>query len=94
MSYSPTYPNYVILDLYKRLLALIRKRDQWNQPRAGKEWMKNACEYQCKADALLEILENVTVFHVGGGLNRQFCINFDDRVKSFEKLLLLEEKKS
>ena len=80
-------PKYkpVLADLYKRLLEEIKLRDQWKGVNSS-EYSTLVHTHQVKAEALLELLENVTVFHVEGGANVKFGISFDERVKSFSSL--------
>ncbi len=82
-AYAKVYP-----DLVKRLANEYARIKQWE---AHRKWLPNQVEHYYKCLALLELLENITVFYTGfGKYQSDSCFNdFDNRVQSF----LEEEKK-
>ena len=57
-------------------------RDQWQSP----ENLDRALEYHFKFASIVEILESLTVFHIGMGLDMERGFT-DDRFESFKELL-------
>jgi len=79
-------PKFTLVFLYKRILDTIKQAEQWSWP----EVADTRAKYYHEANALLELLENITVFHVGLGANpesRNRSTQFNTRVASFEYLL-------
>lgn len=77
---DPRYKE-ILEDLYVRLLHEIKMRDQWIRL----EHWENVNKYQNRAEAILDILENVTVFSIGLGAYMSSS-NFKQRVASFKFL--------
>lgn len=79
------YPIEIQKDLYKRVEYEMARYRQWSGV-ARQGWVANASHHLSCAICLLELLENVTVFHVGGGFNKEFGSTVEDRIKSFSHL--------
>jgi hypothetical protein len=55
---------------------------QWSNPETFSPDI--ALKYAQKLEALVELCENITVFHVGGGLTKSFPSNLLIRYKTFD----------
>lgn len=85
MKHSQPEYNPVLQDLYKRAITEMHAAKQWkNCPKV--EWASTYLVHLAKATALVELLESVTVFNVGGGYNQQFCRPLEERLDSFKWL--------
>jgi len=74
--------------LYQQALEYQEMRDQWSSLNN----LDRALHYHNKFQAMVECLENLTVFYVGLGLDLEskgvhYIYSVDDRFKSFKKLL-------
>lgn len=81
------YSKDNLKDIYKRLLDEIKMRDQWKAFDKAEGWTSSVLIYQARAEALLDMLENITVYHIGGGKHKNFGSRFQERVDSFKELL-------
>jgi len=79
------YPIEIQKDIYSRILENMDRYRQWSAV-TNPDWISRAVHYLSSATCLLEYLENVTVFHVGGGFNRQYGISLEKRIESFSHL--------
>lgn len=88
MSKPVEYPLEIQKDLYLRLLEAIARHKQWTSTPFNVSWSAHAHRYLCNAYCFLELLENITVFSVGGGDHAIFHrgITFEERVQSFNHL--------
>lgn len=75
----------VVKDLYIRMMEAIKQSEKWDWP----DVIGTRFQYHIKAVTFLELLESVTVFHVGLGFDRK-SQQFNKRVESFK---FLESKK-
>jgi hypothetical protein len=79
--------------IYKKGLELLASRDQWIRL---KDWSA-AATYEEQLRAIVELLENIVVFHIGDGIAgfsnpRGTHRGLDTRLKSFAKLFKKEKK--
>ena len=77
--HNQLYSLEVIKDIHKRLQQEIDLIEQWSE---YVDWTDRKLEHLIKAEALLELLENIVVFNTGLGY-KQDCQLFNNRVKSF-----------
>jgi hypothetical protein len=83
--------NYqkVLVDLYERVLVEVRKCKNWKSGDSRHD-LERALRHQHKAEALLDLLEDVTVGQTGEGV-KSSSRSFQDRVNSF---FMLKESKN
>ena len=81
---QPKY-NPVLSDIYSRAKKEYQLYNQWlGVSRIG--YLQIATEHLIKTSALIELLESVTVFNIGGGYYQQFNTSIKDRLDSFQHL--------
>jgi hypothetical protein len=92
--HNKLYSKAIVADLYRRAQEEYRIVNQWLHPEYGSEYFENSLRHLNKAEALLELIENVVAFSTGGGVpvfNRDNH-TIDQRLKSVEVwLMALEE---
>lgn len=79
--HRPEFQLVHVRYLYEQACDFQRMRDQWKSP----ESLHLALQYQNKLEAVVELMENIVVFHVGMGFDMD-SYNVDERLKSFKYL--------
>ena len=83
--YNPNFTSKHIKVLYNRGKEYQQQVEQWIRLRN----IQLAAEYDAKLRAIVEMLESVTVFHIGDGINgfahgnKQY-FNINERLESFK----------
>lgn len=82
------YTKAILWDLYLRAMEYQKQRKQWIDMGS----YDLASEYQIKLETLVELMENIYCFNVGGGANQDFNGRLgrgalDKRLDSFKKVV-------